>query len=129
MKLLPITRVALLLFGLLPLVLAPADRASGQEALRIAAVVNNEAISIPDLVARIDIAILSSRLQISDELRQQLAPQVLPLAHRRTTEGAGGRAPQSEGQQGRDGERAADRRNSATASRPAGSMTFCDVRD
>ena len=77
MKLLPIVRVALLLFGLLPIMLAPVDRASGQEAVRIAAVVNNEAISIPDLVARIDIAIVSSRLQVSEELRQQLAPQVL----------------------------------------------------
>ena len=77
MKLLPLTRAALLLFGLLPIMLVPVDRASGQQAVRIAAVVNNEAISVPDLVARIDIAIVSSRLQISEELRQQLAPQVL----------------------------------------------------
>ena len=77
MKLLPVARVALLLFGLLPIMLVPVDRAGSQEAVRIAAVVNNEAISIPDLVARIDIAIVSSRLQISEELRQQLAPQVL----------------------------------------------------
>ena len=77
MKLLPLMRAALLLFGLLPIMLVPVDRASGQGAVRIAAVVNNEAISVPDLVARIDIAIVSSRLQISEELRQQLAPQVL----------------------------------------------------
>ena len=77
MKLLQITRAALLLFGLLPIMLVPVDKASGQGAVRIAAVVNNEAISVPDLVARIDIAIVSSRLQISEELRQQLAPQVL----------------------------------------------------
>ena len=77
MKRSPMTRVVLVLFGLLSIVLAPVDRASGQEAVRIAAVVNNEAISIPDLVARIDIAIVSSRLQVSDEVRRQLAPQVL----------------------------------------------------
>ena len=77
MKFLPTAWMALLLFGLLPLVLAPVDRASSQDAVRIAAVVNNEAISVPDLVARIDIAIVSSRLQVSTELRQQLAPQVL----------------------------------------------------
>ncbi len=77
MKLLPLMRAALLLFGLLPIMLVPVDKASGQGAVRIAAVVNNEAISVPDLVARIDIAIVSSRLQISEELRQQLAPQVL----------------------------------------------------
>ncbi|MDD9983492.1 MAG: SurA N-terminal domain-containing protein, partial [Gammaproteobacteria bacterium] len=73
----PIARAALLLLALIPLVLSPADRVRGQDAVRIAAVVNNEAISIPDLVARIDIAIVSSRLRASDELRRQLAPQVL----------------------------------------------------
>ena len=77
MRLLPIVRAVLLLLGLLPILLAPVDRASGQEAVRIAAVVNSEAISIPDLVRRIDVAIVSSRLQVSEELRRQLAPQVL----------------------------------------------------
>ena len=73
MRLLPIVRAVLLLLGLTPILLAPADRASGQEAIRIAAVVNSEAISIPDLVRRIDVAIVSSRLQVSEELRRQLA--------------------------------------------------------
>ena len=77
MRLLPIARTALLLFALLPIVLTPMDRASGQEVVRIAAVVNSEAVSIPDLVRRIDVAIVSSRLQVSEELRRQLAPQVL----------------------------------------------------
>ena len=77
MRHLPIVRAVLVLLGLLPIMLAPVDRASGQEAVRIAAVVNSEAISIPDLVRRIDVAIVSSRLQVSDELRRQLAPQVL----------------------------------------------------
>ena len=70
-------RVAALLFALLPLILLPAGRASAQEAVGIAAVVNSEAISIPDLVARIDIAIVASRLRASEDLRRQLAPQVL----------------------------------------------------
>ena len=73
----PIACAALLLLAILPLALAPADGARGQEVVRIAAVVNNEAISVPDLVARIDVAIASSRLRADDELRRQLAPQVL----------------------------------------------------
>ena len=77
MKVPSIARATLLLLALLPTALAPADRASAQETVGIAAVVNNEAISIPDLVARIDIAIVASRLQASGDLRRQLAPQVL----------------------------------------------------
>ena len=73
----PIARVALLLLALLPVLLGSAERAGGQELVRIAAVVNNEAISIPDLADRIDIAIVASRLRPSEELRRQLAPQVL----------------------------------------------------
>ena len=72
-----IVRAALLSLALLAIPLAPADRANGQETVGIAAVVNNEAISIPDLLARINIAIVASRLQASDDLRRQLAPQVL----------------------------------------------------
>ena len=77
MKVPSIARAALLLLALLPILLAPTDRASAQETVGIAAVVNNEAISIPDLVARIDIAIVASRLRASKDLRRQLAPQVL----------------------------------------------------
>ena len=77
MKVSQFAKAALLVLALLPVVLAPAGRASGQEAIGIAAVVNNEAISIPDLVARIDVAIVASRLQASEDLRRQLAPQVL----------------------------------------------------
>ena len=73
----PILRAAALLIALLPAVLAPAGPAHAQEIVRIAAVVNSEAISIPDLVARIDIGIVASRLRVSNELRRQLAPQVL----------------------------------------------------
>ncbi len=77
MRISQFARLAPLLLALLPLVLLPAGRASGQESIGIAAVVNNEAISIPDLVARIDVAIVASRLRASEDLRRQLAPQVL----------------------------------------------------
>ena len=70
-------RATLLLLALLPVIFAHAGRVNGQEAIGIAAVVNNEAISIPDLVARIDVAIVASRLRASEDLRRQLAPQVL----------------------------------------------------
>ena len=77
MRISQFARLAPLLLALLPLILLPADRASGQESVGIAAVVNNEAISIPDLVARINVAIVASRLRASEDLRRQLAPQVL----------------------------------------------------
>ena len=77
MRISQFARLAPLLLALLPLIVWPADRASGQESVGIAAVVNNEAISIPDLVARIDVAIVASRLRASEDLRRQLAPQVL----------------------------------------------------
>ena len=77
MRISQFARLAPLLLALLPLILFPAGRASGQESIGIAAVVNNEAISIPDLVARIDVAIVASRLRASEDLRRQLAPQVL----------------------------------------------------
>ncbi len=77
MRISQFARLAPLLLALLPLIVLPAGRASGQESVGIAAVVNNEAISIPDLVARIDVAIVASRLRTSEDLRRQLAPQVL----------------------------------------------------
>ena len=77
MRISQFARLAPLLLALLALVVLPANRASGQESVGIAAVVNNEAISIPDLVARIDVAIVASRLRASEDLRRQLAPQVL----------------------------------------------------
>ena len=77
MRILQLAKAALLLLALVPLIFVPADRVSSQEAVGIAAVVNNEAITVPDLVARIDIAIVASRLRASEDLRRQLAPQVL----------------------------------------------------
>ena len=100
MKVPSIARAALLLLALLPILLAPADRAGAQETVGIAAVVNNEAISIPDLVARIDIAVVASRLRVSEELRRQLAPPSAPLTDRRTIEGTGSGASWRDGQRG-----------------------------
>ena len=77
MRITQFARLAPLLIALLALVVLPAGRASGQESVGIAAVVNNDAISIPDLVARIDVAIVASRLRANEDLRRQLAPQVL----------------------------------------------------
>ena len=73
---LPIKAVMLLL-AVIPAIVGPVERASGQEIIRIAAVVDDEVISVYDLAARIDIAIVASRLRDSPELRRQLAPQIL----------------------------------------------------
>ncbi len=48
-----------------------------QEVLRIAAVVNDEVISIFDLTERVRLVLLSSNLPDTPEQRQRLAPQVL----------------------------------------------------
>jgi len=57
----------------LALSVAPA----AQELQRIAAIVNEDVISMYDLKARIDIVIVTSRLPDSPEIRQRLQPQVL----------------------------------------------------
>lgn len=49
----------------------------GQEVMRIAAVVNDDVISIYDLAARINIVVASSNLTDAPELRRQIAPQIL----------------------------------------------------
>lgn len=46
-------------------------------ALRIAALVNDDVVTLFDLQARLNLIILSSQLQATDEVRQRLAPQVL----------------------------------------------------
>ncbi len=68
-------RLLLLLAALAVLAVVPPGAA--QDALRIAAVVNDEAISQLDLAARIRMAIVSSNLDDSAEVRQRLAPQIL----------------------------------------------------
>lgn len=54
-----------------------ASNSPAQEVMRIAAVVNDEVISIFDLITRLDIIVASSNLTDSPELRRQIAPQVL----------------------------------------------------
>ncbi len=72
---------AALLAGLLalPVVagLAPRAAAAQQDVMRIAAVVNDDVISIFDLAVRLAIAIRSSGFDDTPQLRRQLAPQVL----------------------------------------------------
>lgn len=68
---------AFILALVLVLFFATAHRAPAQDVMRIAAVVNDEVISIYDLVARIDIVIASSNLTDTPELRRQVARQLL----------------------------------------------------
>lgn len=75
-----VRRAAGLLLALslvLAALVVPRVGAHGQEVMRIAAVVNDEVISIYDLVARIDIIIATTNLKDTPELRRQIAPQVL----------------------------------------------------
>ncbi len=57
------------------LLAGPASRA--QDSQRIAAVVNDEVISVYDLIARIDLVVATTGLQNSSEVRRDIAPQVL----------------------------------------------------
>ncbi|MBT6119374.1 MAG: hypothetical protein HOH66_16035 [Rhodospirillaceae bacterium] len=57
--------------------IAPAQRASAQDIMRIAAVVNDDVISVYDLVQRVRLVILSTGLEDNNETRQRLVPQVL----------------------------------------------------
>ncbi len=66
------------IFGVLPLVLIlVANGAGGQEALRIAAVVNDKLISAYDLNMRMTLIILLSGLPNTGEVRQRVAPQIM----------------------------------------------------
>ena len=67
--------VALRLVLLLPLLLVGTARA--QEVLRIAAIVNDEVISVQDLGERLSLAMASAGLDDRPEIRRRLAPQVL----------------------------------------------------
>lgn len=66
-----LTRLALLAL------LALAPQASAQESMRIAAVVNDEAISFRDLEARLRVVLVSSNVGDTPENRRRAAPQVL----------------------------------------------------
>lgn len=65
----------------IPLIVAALVAAAGvgygQDVLRIAAVVNDDVISVYDLMARTRLAIISSGLEDTPEIQRRLAPQVL----------------------------------------------------
>ena len=69
-------RTALRIAALL-IVAGLARSADGQDSLRIAAIVNDDVISVLDLAVRTSMVILSSRVTDSPEIRSRLAPQVL----------------------------------------------------
>jgi len=66
------TRIA----AILMLILAGAATAAAQET-RIAAVVNDDMISLGDLEARVRLVLLSSQLPDNEQVRQRVTPQVL----------------------------------------------------
>lgn len=57
--------------------LVPTGRLQAQETQRIAAIVNDDVISIQDLSARVSLTILASGLRDSTEIRSRLTPAVL----------------------------------------------------
>ncbi|MSO69082.1 MAG: hypothetical protein EXQ98_02185 [Alphaproteobacteria bacterium] len=59
------------------MLLAPRPAAAQEDVLRIAAVVNEDVISIFDLAVRLAVSIRSSGFDDTPQLRRQLAPQVL----------------------------------------------------
>jgi peptidyl-prolyl cis-trans isomerase SurA len=72
-------RAAAAICGAATILFAPVcgTPASAQDALRIAAVVNDDIVSIFDLSMRLKVALFTSRLPDTPENRQRLAPQVL----------------------------------------------------
>ena len=68
---------ALLFAAVVGALIQPQSPARGQEIMRIAAVVNDDVISIYDLAARVKIVVAASNLRDAPELRRQIAPQVL----------------------------------------------------
>ena len=68
---------ALLFAAVVGALIQPQSPARGQDIMRIAAVVNDDVISIYDLAARVKIVVASSNLRDAPELRRQIAPQVL----------------------------------------------------
>lgn len=75
---LPLKAIALkiaLLIGLATM--APAPGVAQQDAMRIAAVVNEDVISLFDVQSRIQLFLITSGLEDSIEIRQRLLPQVM----------------------------------------------------
>ena len=69
--------MAVFICGIFLLTLAPGTNAAAQQSLRIAAVVNDEIISIYDLKTRIALLLVSTNQKNTPENRRRLAPQVL----------------------------------------------------
>ncbi len=69
----------LLAVSALALTFASARTAAGQELTRIAATVNEDIISVYDLISRTRLAILASRLEDNNETRQRVARQLLRI--------------------------------------------------
>ncbi len=63
--------------AMIALLSAMGSPATAQDSLRIAAVINDDIVSIFDLTTRLKVALFSSRLEDTPENRQRLAPQVL----------------------------------------------------
>ncbi|MEQ9109896.1 MAG: peptidylprolyl isomerase [Rhodospirillaceae bacterium] len=77
---LPVTRAAALKVALLAGLLAfggPTPAAAQQEAMRIAAVVNEDVISLFDVQSRIQLFLITSGIEDTIEIRQRLLPQVM----------------------------------------------------
>ena len=68
---------AVLRGALLLAAIVVAGPAQAQEVMRIAAVVNDEIISVYDLSARMRLVLISSGLEDTQEVRNRLVPQVL----------------------------------------------------
>jgi peptidyl-prolyl cis-trans isomerase SurA len=58
-------------------IFAPVQRPAAQDIMRIAAVVNDDVISVYDLVQRLRLVIFSAGLEDNNETRQRLVPQVM----------------------------------------------------
>lgn len=71
------TRLPRLIAGLVAVILAFAAPSHAQDVQRIAAIVNDDIISVYDVNARIQLVMISSRLPNTTETRRRLAPQVL----------------------------------------------------
>lgn len=62
---------------LVTLAMVCATPAAAQQSLRIAAVVNDDIVSVYDLTSRVDLVVASSNLPNNPEVRKRLAPKIL----------------------------------------------------
>ena len=74
-RLFAITTLAFVTAVLVQLGLTP--KAAAQEVQRIAAIVNDEVVSVMDLIGRVNLVIFTSGLKDSPETRRRIGPQVL----------------------------------------------------